>query len=230
MTSSPCSQLPGCCDRHPKVCARRETAPAITGRAPSRHHHHHLHHHDRHQDVVSPHVLCDSDRPRLAALLRRDLRSGDLPYARHLNQRAKGFNGTRSPLKRDWRRGARSSSLSREMQHRWMWQFVDKYHKRLRGSRCLDWDGWYGGSVFRSICKEVDVLVYAKPFGQVWSLTHPHPTRYNPNSSCSSRRPKYDRSITRGSIGLLSPALSPIDAFTLTRIRWTPSCPTVFMG
>lgn len=53
------------------------------------------------------------------------------------------------------------------MQHRWMWRFVESRAPQLRGSRCLDWDGWYGGSVFSSICAEVDVLVYATPFGQV---------------------------------------------------------------
>ena len=90
-----------------------------------------------------------------------------------------GLNGTKRPPKRSWGRGKMSSSLNRNLQHRLMWRFVDdERFAQLRGrARCLDWDGWYGASIFASICREVDVISYAKPFGPVrprmlaWSAT-----------------------------------------------------------
>ena len=49
-----------------------------------------------------------------------------------------------------------------------MWSFVDKYKSRLaHHTRCLDWDGWYGGSIFAQVCSELDVIEYGKPFGRV---------------------------------------------------------------
>lgn len=32
--------------------------------------------------------------------------------------------------------------------------------------RCLDWDGWYGGSIFASVCSEVDVIEFGTPYGR----------------------------------------------------------------
>lgn len=69
-----------------------------------------------------------------------------------------------------------SGSMSRSMQHAFMWQFVDGAGSRPPRGRCLDWDGWYGGSIFASLCAEVDVLVYAEPFG-------PGPTKPLPKGS-----------------------------------------------
>jgi hypothetical protein len=66
--------------------------------------------------------------------------------------------------------------MSRSMQHAFMWQFVDGAGSRPPRGRCLDWDGWYGGSIFASLCAEVDVLVYAEPFG-------PGPTKPLPKGS-----------------------------------------------
>ena len=82
--------------------------------------------------------------------------------------------GDKTP-KRSWPRGSRSNSLSRQTQHMFMYQVVDSHGPRLRALarkekravRCLDWDGWYGGSVFGSVCGEVDVIEFAKPFGPV---------------------------------------------------------------
>ena len=55
-----------------------------------------------------------------------------------------------------------------QTQHEFMWSFVAKYNSQLaHHTRCLDWDGWYGGSVFAAVCSEVDVIEYGKPFGRV---------------------------------------------------------------
>lgn len=70
--------------------------------------------------------------------------------------------------KRAWVRGKQSNSIPRTTQHAFMYWFVDNYGSRMRHkSRCLDWDGWYGGSVFASVCREVDVVEYGQPFGRV---------------------------------------------------------------
>ena len=99
----------------------------------------------------------------------------------------RGLNNKLAPKvpKRDWRRGATSNSLSRQTQHAFMYEFVDSHGPRLRARakdeqrplRCLDWDGWYGGSVFASVCEEIDVIEFATPFGQMpprrlkWSVS-----------------------------------------------------------
>lgn len=54
-----------------------------------------------------------------------------------------------------------------QTQHEFMWSFVANYKAQLsHHTRCLDWDGWYGGSVFSQVCTEVDVIEYGKPFGR----------------------------------------------------------------
>ena len=64
---------------------------------------------------------------------------------------------------RQWRRGQPSNYVSRSTQHRWMWEFIDRWGPELQTSekedgmtvsaqpaaRCLDWDGVYGASVVR---------------------------------------------------------------------------------
>ena len=91
---------------------------------------------------------------------------GTLPWK--LNDRARGLKGQLKVPKRDWSRTGISGSVSRHTQHTYMWQYVDGQAGALprRGGRCLDWDGWYGGSIFKDLCGEVDVLVYATPFGR----------------------------------------------------------------
>lgn len=70
--------------------------------------------------------------------------------------------------KKVWKRGKQSNSISRHTQHAFMWSFVDSHGPRMRkASRCLDWDGRYGGSIFASICHEVDVIAYGQPYGRV---------------------------------------------------------------
>ena len=108
-----------------------------------------------------------------SALLRAG--ANDLPF--RLNKRVAGIDGRKSVPKRAFNKGGLSSSLSRQMQHTWMWEFVGgEFGRELRargGVRCLDWDGWYAGSVFASICTEIDVLVYATPFGRAKSRPLP---------------------------------------------------------
>lgn len=85
-------------------------------------------------------------------------------------QSVEGLNGAYQPKlpKREWRRGGRSLSISRHTQHHFMYWFLDHYRERMPSeARCLDWDGWYGGSVFGAVCKEVDVIEYKLPFGRV---------------------------------------------------------------
>lgn len=97
-------------------------------------------------------------RTALPTIIRGALRQESLPPSRT----AQRSSAAHVP-KRDWRKGHLSSSLSRQTQHMWMWRFVQSarvQHLRGRG-RCLDWDGWYGGSIFDSLCAEVDVIVYS---------------------------------------------------------------------
>ena len=109
-------------------------------------------------------------------------RSGKLPWK--LNDAAAGLNGQMKVPKRNWNRGGLSGSMSRQMQHTFMWQYVDALSKEhpSRG-RCLDWDGWYGGSIFRTLCDEVDVLIYAQPFGRA-------PQRSLPRAAGGAHPPK----------------------------------------
>ena len=112
----------------------------------------------------------------LAHLLRVGVQRGLLPVSQPPGSFA-GLNSALRPRvpKRSWQRGTTSNSLSRHTQHQFMWRFVDSHGPRLRARaesegrkvRCLDWDGWYGGSVFASVCGEVDVIEYGTPYGQV---------------------------------------------------------------
>ena len=75
--------------------------------------------------------------------------------------------GAKAP-KRVWYNGSVSNSLARQTQHEFMWNFVSKYRAQLsHHTRCLDWDGWYGGSVFASVCSEIDVIEFGSPEGRV---------------------------------------------------------------
>ena len=107
---------------------------------------------------------------QLVGLLRDLVRKRKLPFtaggslARSGVNLADGSRGEPPPELRNWRRNASSLSVARHMQHAAMWRFVDEYSSRLRGhARCLDWDGWYVGSVFASVCAEKDVIEYAAP-------------------------------------------------------------------
>jgi SAM-dependent methyltransferase len=98
-------------------------------------------------------------------------REGWLPFTKGGVQVTSGVNklvlgtGRRKtktpPPMRDWRRNASSMSVARHTQHKFMWEFVDSYGPTMRkNARCLDWDGWYIGSVFASVCAEKDVIEY----------------------------------------------------------------------
>jgi ubiquinone/menaquinone biosynthesis C-methylase UbiE len=146
-----CTVDSGCCLRHPQACA--------TGVA------------------RRPHVemsFSNETKPCESQISLGTL-AGQLPW--RLNDRVPGVNGVMAVHKRNWARGGISGSVSRQMQHHFMWQYVDGHagtRPTARPSvRCLDWDGWYGGTIFKSICHEVDVLVYAKPFGRVPSKPLP---------------------------------------------------------
>lgn len=123
------------------------------------------------QQTAQPTHRCVPDlwSAEFVDLIRDGWRAGRLP----LGGKPGAFAGMNARLgrtvrKRDWRRGGQSNSISRHLQHRFMWHFVDTYGPRLPPrARCLDWDGWYGGSVFASVCAEVDVIEYARPFGRV---------------------------------------------------------------
>ena len=112
----------------------------------------------------------------LIQLLQVGLAKGLLPVSNPPGS-FKGLNEKLKPHgvpKRAWLRGAQSNSLSRHMQHMFMYEVVDSHGPRLRAQaqqeqrpvRCLDWDGWYGGSIFGDVCGEVDVIEYATPFGR----------------------------------------------------------------
>ena len=95
----------------------------------------------------------------------------------------RGANGQPPPLLRDWQRNMSSMSVSRHLQHLAMWRFVDTYGPRFNHrSRCLDWDGWYVGSIFATICTEKDVIQYTtsepqevKPKKLIWTASGANP-------------------------------------------------------
>ena len=110
----------------------------------------------------------------LASNLLKAIGEGSLPFTRGgmqvnqgVNMAMPGIDGTMAvPHTRNWQRGAQSNSISRHLQHRFMWRMLDQYAGSMRkGARCLDWDGWYVGSVFASICHEKDVVEFAHPLG-----------------------------------------------------------------
>lgn len=111
---------------------------------------------------------------QFVSLLRNAVLSGQLPFTNprrqftgSVNAEVPGRDGRLVVPMRDWRRGAQSNSISRQTQHAFMWRFVDEYGPKLRKrARCLDWDGWYVGSIFDSICAVKDVVEYARPLGR----------------------------------------------------------------
>ena len=114
-------------------------------------------------DECPPHRKAD-----VARVVRAAWRCDMLP----LGGRPGSFKGVNAEIgalapKRAWQNGSVSNSLARQTQHEFMWSFVAKYRSQLsHHTRCLDWDGWYGGSVFAQVCSELDVIEYGKPFGR----------------------------------------------------------------
>ena len=155
-----CTVASGCCARHPRSCTD----------TPNRQYHHHR----LPQGSTPPSDASRMHYASCALSISQGLLDGHLPW--RLNAAARGVNGEQHVPKRNWARGGVSGSMSRSMQHAFMWQFVDGAGSRPPRGRCLDWDGWYGGSIFASLCAEVDVLVYAEPFG-------PGPTKPLPKGS-----------------------------------------------
>lgn len=82
-----------------------------------------------------------------------------------------GFSSFRGNInanfpKRNFKPPFVGKSISRRLQHEFIQSFVNKYKDTHSGSRCLDWDGWYGGTLFADICDTVDVIEYRTPFGE----------------------------------------------------------------
>ena len=64
-----------------------------------------------------------------------------------------------APLARRWRNGERSGSIARHIQHHFMRAFIASYGRKLPPrARCLDWDGWYVGSIFDALCLRKDAI------------------------------------------------------------------------
>ena len=152
-----CTVASGCCARHPRACTEvghgsRASTSAVRGRQAR---HFSSSHRAKAANATALYASC-------ALSIAQGLRDGQLPWSA-LNGVARGIDGQLHVPKRNWARGGVSGSVSRSMQHSFMWQYVsgDAGVRPPRG-RCLDWDGWYGGSIFSSLCSEVDVLVYAR--------------------------------------------------------------------
>ena len=115
-----------------------------------------------------PEVVTSADS--LVGLVRDAVRTHKLPFTpggiwlqRGVNQR-RGSHGELPPALRDWRRNASSLSVARHLQHLAMWRFVDDVGPHFqRNARCLDWDGWYVGSIFASLCAQKDVVEFSPP-------------------------------------------------------------------
>lgn len=156
---SSCTVASGCCFRHPKACMANKSDTSYA--------------HTKERSHARPQVTTSVTTAPCGPIIASGWLRGDLPW--RMNDIVAGVNGQRKVVpKRNWARGGISGSVSRHMQHTFMWEFVDKLQyntsrvrARSHSFRCLDWDGWYGGSIFKSVCSEVDVVVYEEPFGRV---------------------------------------------------------------